>query len=142
MGLLSKLKFWSKSEDEIGDLNLDDLGLPGENSAPGTDDLGLPKDSMPGAESSAIPGVPGQHRQPPKKPDTTTVSADMGPDMPPGTLSPTPSAPQPQTPRPSAPREMELVNAKLDTIRANLESINQRLANLERIARGDHEKPW
>lgn len=34
-------------------------------------------------------------------------------------------------------RDMEMINAKLDAIKANLESINQRIANLERIAYGE-----
>lgn len=37
-------------------------------------------------------------------------------------------------------RDMEVVSAKLDAIRAQLESLNSRVANIERIARGEHEK--
>ena len=35
-------------------------------------------------------------------------------------------------------REYEVLSAKLDSLRAILDSINQRLESLERIARGDH----
>ena len=37
-------------------------------------------------------------------------------------------------------REYEVLSAKLDALKAILDSINQRLENLERIARGDHDK--
>jgi len=35
--------------------------------------------------------------------------------------------------------EMEIVSSKLESIKAMLESINQRLTNLERIASGEYE---
>ncbi|MBT7903140.1 hypothetical protein HN587_04685 [Candidatus Woesearchaeota archaeon] len=35
-------------------------------------------------------------------------------------------------------KDIELVNAKLDAIRSAIESINQRLSNIERIAKGDN----
>jgi len=36
-------------------------------------------------------------------------------------------------------KDLEIVSAKLDALKATLESINQRIANLERIAYGDDE---
>jgi len=39
-------------------------------------------------------------------------------------------------------RNFQVINAKLDAIRANLENINQRIANLERIAAGTEEQKW
>lgn len=56
--------------------------------------------------------------------------------------SPYPSYPAPaQQPRAFRERfsskDLEVINAKLDAIKANLESINQRIANLERIAHGE-----
>ena len=40
--------------------------------------------------------------------------------------------------------ELEVINAKLDAIKATMDAINQRLANLERLAYGDQEqnKGW
>ncbi|MBW2971833.1 hypothetical protein KY359_02240 [Candidatus Woesearchaeota archaeon] len=38
-------------------------------------------------------------------------------------------------------KEIEIVHAKLDAIRSSLDSINQRLATLERIASGDTRQP-
>ena len=46
---------------------------------------------------------------------------------------------QPQTAVQPLEREYEVLSAKLDALKAILDSINQRLENLERIARGDHE---
>lgn len=40
----------------------------------------------------------------------------------------------------SANRDMELIAAKLDAIKAILENLNQRIANLERIAKGEDEQ--
>ncbi len=36
-------------------------------------------------------------------------------------------------------RDTELISAKLDAIKAMLENLNQRVANLERIAKGEQE---
>ena len=38
-----------------------------------------------------------------------------------------------------ASKDLEVISAKLDALRSALESINQRLANLERIARGEQD---
>ena len=35
---------------------------------------------------------------------------------------------------------MQVISAKLDAIRATLDSINQRVANLERVAYGEQEQ--
>jgi len=41
-------------------------------------------------------------------------------------------------------KDLEIISSKLDAIKAQIESINQRLANLERIAEGEQstEKRW
>jgi len=44
---------------------------------------------------------------------------------------------QPQAPAPGAPHDMDVISAKLDAIRATLDSINQRLTNLERATYSD-----
>ena len=45
-----------------------------------------------------------------------------------------------QMQQPQHERDYEVLNAKIDALKAILDSINQRLENIERIARGDHEK--
>jgi len=36
-------------------------------------------------------------------------------------------------------KNLEIISSKLDALRASIESLSQRLANLEAIARGDEE---
>ena len=43
-------------------------------------------------------------------------------------------------PMPGKSRDVELISSKLDTIKANLDSINQRLENLERLAKEECKK--
>ena len=38
-----------------------------------------------------------------------------------------------------AAKDMEVISAKLDALRAAIENINQRIANLERLARGEQD---
>ncbi|MFH0876041.1 MAG: hypothetical protein V1859_08950 [archaeon] len=38
-------------------------------------------------------------------------------------------------------KNMEVISSKLDALRAAIESINQRLINLENIAKGEQERP-
>jgi len=45
----------------------------------------------------------------------------------------------PQQPYYGANKDLELVSAKLDALKATLDTMNQRLANLERVAYGDDQ---
>ena len=67
------------------------------------------------------------------------IGAPPGFGMPGFTQEPMQQKPQPQMAQPHE-REYEVLSAKLDALKAILDSINQRLENLERIARGDHDK--
>ncbi len=139
MGIFSKLAFWKK-KDYLG-LGNDfgaDLGMGPEDT--GADwgsqkqygmgrglglpsrDLGMPEDTGFGAMGQAPPGQPSPMEQP--------FGAPMQPRQ--------PTQADYQTDK------FEVVSAKLDSIRYTLESINQRLANLERMAYGEHEgkKRW
>jgi len=139
MGIFGKLAFWKK-KDDLG-LGKDfgaDLGLgPMEPKGP---DLGLPKQpgmqrdlgldqnmnlGMP--EDTGFGGMP-QATQPPGQP--SPMQQPFGAPMQP---------PQP-TERDYQNDKFEVVSAKLDSIRYTLDSINQRIANLERLAYGEHEK--
>ena len=94
------------------------------------------------------------------------LGADFGGDLPPlpgedtgyGTQQETPGYPMPPPMRPTpitpmqhavyqtvSPQEatnkdLEIISAKLDSIRANLDAINQRLANIERIAYAEKDR--
>jgi len=53
-----------------------------------------------------------------------------------------PPTPHPQAHDPNPlQKDMEILSSKLDYLKASLESINQRLANLEHIARKEQDKP-
>ena len=74
-------------------------------------------------------------------------SMPQSPSMPPAPQMQPPSTAQfGQAPRYDSPQQdmtsknIEVISSKIDALRANLESINQRLANLEAIARGEQDK--
>ena len=56
-------------------------------------------------------------------------------------FQPAPSFQQPsyQSDNYIASKNLEVISSKLDALRASLESVNQRLANIEAIARGEQE---
>lgn len=118
MGVFGKLAFWKRKEDN-------DLGLP-PLPGPG-DELGLPEI---GQEAGGYPAMPRQQQEPDIRP----------PYLAPVTPQQYQYYPQQAPPRETN-RDLELVSAKLDSIRASLESINQRLANIERVAYREEERP-
>lgn len=122
MGLFSKLKFW-KHDEGFGDLGggLGDMGdtPPGLDDSTGsfreTEELSkLPPGTYPEGDNLTIRGSSAFQRElPPQQPrlhSTTLQGYSSGPDL-------------------------ELVSSKLDTIKAMLESVNQRLETLEREMR-------
>lgn len=152
MGVLDKLAFWKKKDDF--DLGADfgaDLGLgPGPNMGLGQNmgqgmgqDFGMPpspRGMQPntGLDQNMNLGMPddtgfsnlgqSQYSQPPGRP--VPMQQPFGTPM------------QPPQPTQSDFRndKFEVISAKLDSIRYTLDSINQRLANLERVAYGENNK--
>jgi len=129
MGFLSKLMFW-KGKDEFSDLGL------GEKGAAPSVDLGLGTDFGAGGDLGAgMQPSPGMPQQP---------SFQQPSQMQPPSFGPAPSSvPPPQMQPPAdyaANKTLEVISSKLDALRAATESINQRLANLEAIARGEEEQ--
>ena len=126
MGFLDKLTFWKK-KDEFGDIGLGDRG-PGLGPDPAAPDLGM--GPSPGGTES---------------PDLNLGLPQQPPMQQPSFQQPQPSL-QPQFQQPSqqqgftAEKDFEIISSKLDALRAALDSINQRLANLEAIARGEEEQ--
>ncbi len=145
MGIFSKLAFWKKK---------DDLGLGKDFGA----DLGLgPMDTYPEAGMGQEQGFPPQYGAQRNMGLDQNMNLGMPEDIgfgsmgqsqmqPPGRSSPmrqpfgAPIQPPQPTERDYQNDKFEVVSAKLDSIRYTLESINQRLANLERVAYSENEK--
>jgi len=125
MGVLGKLAFWKKKDDfaDLGkDLGFDkDLGLDiGQGPSP---DLGMNLDSTQQQPYQKYPSF--------QQPQQGFQSSSFQ------------SQPAFQQPLSSegyiASKNLEVISSKLDALRVSLESINQRLANIEAIARGEQE---
>ena len=142
MGILDKVMFWKK-KDEFADAGLggkdnlafgDDFGqggFPGQNAAPGA---GLGSD----VGGRNFGSYSQQYPQPQGFPQQQSFSQQ--PSFP---QQPSFSQPYPQpgfNPQQEVEsKNLEIISSKLDALRASIESLNQRLANLEAIARGDEE---
>jgi len=113
MGLFGKLAFWKKDDLDFDRLAQKDLDLGmGKGGAPIQDDLGLEEKSPFGDKSTDFeqPSSPFTPRTPAASPLYQTQTA--------------------RTPD----RDLELISSKLDTVKAILTSMDQRIANLERAA--------
>ena len=127
MGILSKLTFWKKKDDlgDIGkDLGLDkDMGLDmGEGPSP---DLGMGlEQSQPQQPYQKYPSF--QQPQQGFQPMQSLQQASQQPSY-------------SSNDNFIASKNLEVISSKLDALRASLDSISQRLANLEAIARGEQE---
>ncbi|MBN2566845.1 hypothetical protein JXB02_02040 [Candidatus Woesearchaeota archaeon] len=129
MGIFDRLMFWKK-DDGLGD-------MPGLDTPVGHD-LGLP-------DAGADPMGQQQNLGMPTQDDS--FGADAGPSRP-GSFSSS-SYSQPSYGHSQAGsssheiivgKEIEIISSKLDAIRVSIESINQRLSNIERIASGEQSK--
>lgn len=126
MGILDKVMFWKK-HDDFSDLGLD-KGFGKDNLAFG-DDFGAGQQQGYGQQSP--------YPQPfPQQPQFTPPSFSQQ------------SFQQPSFQQPSyqsygqqdmAAKNLEIISSKLDALRASIESLNQRLANLEALARGEED---
>lgn len=144
MGILDKVMFWKKKEDDLGD-----LGLGGEFEGFGKDLTGLEgagtSKSLPGfGEREHIEGMEkplGTAPGAPKTEETAYPSYETHAGY--GYSAP---APQPASMQSRDQimigKELELISAKLDSLKVTLDSMNMRIASLERIARGEYEKSW
>ena len=134
MGILDKLMFWKK-EDEFAD-----IGLGDKDNLPFGDQFGAPPGGANPPGLGPTPGMDEGGMGPGPSPAGPTPPQ---PSMP--SFSP-PSQPQYQQPPSYAPQQelesknLEVISSKLDAIRASIESLNQRLANLEAIAKGEEEQ--
>ena len=138
MGVFGKLAFWKK-KDNTGDLGKD-FGLDKEF---GLGDSGMNPDSEFGIETTS----------PDKYPSFSNTSGMQGNFAQQGlqqqSFQPNYSPPQ-QFGQPYQSqsysdqnyvnsKNLEVISSKLDALRASIDSMNQRLANIEAIARGEQE---
>ena len=154
MGVFSKLAFWKKKDDfsDLGlgkdfDLGKDDFGMKGG-------DMGMGKGTDLGAGFGDSPDTLGMSDFDNKKSQDFSLDAQRTPGagMQQGFQQ---QAAQQQYPQPQyqyaqpnamqqdtlTSKNIEILSYKIDTLRVSLESINQRLANIERIASGQEEEP-
>lgn len=148
MGLLDKLKFWKKEEPAAFDMGK----YPGlEAAPPGAELPGFAPPAGLGPEAGGLPGMPGEM---PAAGGPAPHPEEFGPAPPPplvrGPGAPAPSAFAPALAGPAAmptgaaigaapdlTRDMQIVQAKLDTLKALLDSV---ISKLERIERGQQPK--
>ena len=115
--MFDKLKFWKKNDDPLDTLE------PMGNDPLGADPLGGISDPLGGKhEASPSFSQPGGLGEP--------GGLGMG--------QPTQHYPEPQ-PQSQGGKDIEVISAKLDAIRAQMDVINQRLIKIEKIAEGEYE---
>jgi len=115
MGLFNKLKFWGKDEhefdfDKLAEKEMKTEELPKSFDQEQKEQLGLDEPSMfPEQKPRTEPEMPVEEERHPlqSKPSTAPATKE---------------------------RDLELINSKLDTLKAILTSTEQRIANLERAA--------
>lgn len=127
MGIFGKLAFWKK-KDDFGDIGKE-LGIDNDMGAGMSTgmspDLGLGLDTN---KPEAYPSL-----QQPHYPSTPPMQQPQSFQQ----YSPSQGNYQDQTYITS--KNLEVISSKLDALRATLDSISQRLANLEAMARGEQE---
>lgn len=146
MGLLDKIPFFKK-KDDFSDMGLGDKP-DGFTSGYNSQDMPNFDNSNYGQQDNM--GLPQQQQQQPQgfSPQQQNFQAPSAPEAPsfqsPGNI---PSFSQqsseqgyPHHANTVVDKELEIISSKLDALRATLESMNQRIANLEAIARGAQEE--
>lgn len=116
MGILDKVKFWKKDDLGLGDLG----GLPGGDQFEGLNT------EVPADPNLGQGAVPAQDPRFPPQPQSFQSQQQYQ------------SQNYPQSS--AGNNSNEVISAKLDALKANLESINQRLANIERIAMAEEQQ--
>ena len=128
MGFLGKL-FGREKKDEF------DFAPPKDS------DLGLGPELGAGDATDGLGGTPDLGAMPETKAQQPLPTLEPVPEQ---SFQQPPTAPQPvqaHDPTYIISKNIEVVSSKLDALQATLESINQRLINLENLAKGEQEKP-
>ncbi len=133
MSFLDKLAFWKKKD------SFDYSKLEGGS------DFGLGKDATPGLggtpDLGPLPGGPSSHSEP-----STTIQGTGYKDLKPADLDEPHQGYARPSPSPATPvqgnRDLEVVSAKLDSIKAAIESLNLRMQNMEEDMKRMQRKGW
>lgn len=147
MAIMDKLLFWRKKEQPLDlglgggrDLGLGaDLGLGGDQTGIGmAGDMGAGYGTEQFGADAGFGAQPNYSQQQPSAARQRQQSYQEGA----GTIV---STNEPETHRRdtqiyAVEKNMEIISSKLDVLKVSLESINQRLANLERIATADRDE--
>jgi len=140
MSVMDKLMFWKKEPDFGKDLDLGmkpDLGMgKGFDSGLGQQGYGNQGFDNSGMNNQNNLGLPSYDPALPNAAPQQNQFAPKPPSMaPPGfQASPAPQVQQSYQPQDVTSKELEIVSAKLDALKMSIDMVNQRLANLERIA--------
>ncbi len=127
MGFFGNMAFWKK-KDEFSDIGID------KPAAFGSDlNSGLPSADA-GFSSGNLEGGYGMPTQPQAQPAPPVQAPIQQPSFQPQFEPPSPPAPNV-----AVEKDFEVISSKLDALRATLDSINQRLTNIEAIAKGEEE---
>jgi hypothetical protein len=161
MGFLDKLAFWKRQPElpELGDLGKESgfkgpggfgeagFGKPREPGGAGFDQLGLGKEQdLMGEVEPGMPEIEPGYGGGPGMPQRPLGMQQRQPQRQQWPQQPQQQPGAPMTPIQPAQREyimskdIEIVSSKLDALKATLDGINQRLANLERLAQD--KKRW
>jgi|TARA_Y100000031_G_C8166833_1_gene359792 hypothetical protein len=131
MSILDKVMFWKK-KDEFGDIGLGDKDPLGKGNLAFGDDFGM--GSAPGyGQQSKAPEQPSFAQQP------SFSQSSFAQQQFPQQQQPY-QQPRYEPQQDVTSKNLEIISSKLDALRASIESLNQRLANLEAIARGEEEQ--
>lgn len=132
MGFFGKLAFWKHEGDSLPDLP----GFGGNESS--TDltaqPIGAAQNDQTGLGEFKMPEAPTPPFEQEQNPDYPNITPPAGTPPPQQNFQQTASTDV-------ASKNLEIISSKLDYLKASLENINQRLANLEAATRGEEQRP-
>jgi len=134
MGFFSKLNPFKKKDD------FDDLGKDLDMGKDFGKDFGMDMNQGPSPDLGAGLDMP-QTQQPFQKYPSFQGQQNFSPQMQQPSYQPPfqPSYPNAASDPYIASKNLEVISSKLDALKASLDALNQRVANIESIARGEQE---
>lgn len=144
MGIFGKLAFWKHKDipgPEKGDLGAgDDLGLGKDTAGLGNENLGLGDQSGLG-DVGKMPGEGGFGGEFTNPPQPMPPGATETPASQPSAFGRTGMSMQPGNDIQTLSKNIEVISSKMDALKAVLDNLSQKVANIEKIAEGEEEEP-